>query len=195
MDQEKSRKRTRISLWELNELSLFLVLEMNFSPEKRMELLTESLGECSETFTNDKEGWNLFMVQRACKKRNAVSSEMETLLEQMHNLHVFEVRMRSVKELRNLVFDDGIEPCDTAGMLWALLTDPDEDKQELGNYFAHLCMQQRFDPFKLFDSGVKGCCSKISSDLLEQNRRKQQTIDRLLDYVNRLREAENSMMG
>ncbi len=192
----EDRRKNPLRLWELDCAALTTLLGICFSPDELRERFVEHFcSTCAEQ--RDDEVRVYWASHRSSHRESAFSESLDAELNRRDPDAVRWVRGASSGEIVRAVRSDRTTDGHMPTVLFALLTDPDEMKRSFGHYLVHAYLKRGLNLFRIRAVPLRDAdrdSSRRISDLVREVsslraavKERENTIDRMLEYVNRTR--------
>jgi len=151
-------------LWELDCTAVTTVVAHGLPAAERRAIARANLCACCIHLAED-DALVLQRMHRACHGENKFSQGIEDKLNARFARHVQHVRETSIVELTRQLATRPLVAHQAIGIVWALVTDPDAQKNELGQRMIHALIIRGVETTAQADRGYRETCTGLTNAL------------------------------
>lgn len=155
-------------IWEFDCVAITTVLAHGLPLDDLRALVEEfSCADCAEGLEN--AAWVLQTAHQTCHKENAFSHRVEAMLNHRFHETIWAIRGASCLAVVRRLADEPLTSKATIATQWALLTDPDPEKQKVGHHLAHALLLRGAEARPLAPRGGEPAATKTRELLVSNN--------------------------
>jgi len=132
----------RQPIWQLDSLAICTLIALALSSEELEQLVTSHACHCLARRLHEEPGFLLHLAHKTAHDNNPFSRELMALLDDKYRDEIAWSRSQTTESIEDLLPNMALDAIAMPGILWALLSDTDENRQDLGEQIIH-AMQQR----------------------------------------------------
>ena len=191
------RGNRRQPVWQLNCLALCTLIGVALSADELEQLVMAHACPCLARRLHEDRGFLLHVAHKTAHDNNAFSRELMTQLDDKYRDEVAWTRGQPTASIQDQLPAMALDAIAMPGILWALLSDADENRQQLGERIVHAMQHRAMAALELRPIAIDDNDTEPSqtddltgwSRLALQRKVQEQAsvIDHMLAYIDRTR--------